>query len=232
MRISELSARSGVPIATVKYYLREGLLEPGKSLNARSSLYNEDHLTRLRLIRGLVHSLGASIAQVREILSIIDDPGPSPVRAMMQATSALPTIGAKPESTAQPDFSRAQAVAKMLGFHCLPDAAPLFQLQAAIDLSESVGIPLDDEKLMVYGQAAHRIAEEDFSRIPEGDAQSTARFAVLGTALLEPVLLALRRLAHHDLALRIEESAGGQTPGAEDESRGGFTSLEIARRAD
>ena len=30
MRISELARRSGLPVATVKYYLREGLLPAGE----------------------------------------------------------------------------------------------------------------------------------------------------------------------------------------------------------
>ena len=34
MRLAELSERSGVPTATIKYYLREGLLPPGRQVNA------------------------------------------------------------------------------------------------------------------------------------------------------------------------------------------------------
>ncbi|WP_346281659.1 MerR family DNA-binding transcriptional regulator, partial [Pseudonocardia sp.] len=30
MRMAELSARTGVPIPTIKFYLREGLLPPGE----------------------------------------------------------------------------------------------------------------------------------------------------------------------------------------------------------
>lgn len=55
MRMSELSTRAGVSVATVKFYLREGLLAPGESINAREASYSERHVERLRLIRGLVH---------------------------------------------------------------------------------------------------------------------------------------------------------------------------------
>ena len=62
MRISELSEASGVPVATLKYYLREGLLPPGESLGATRADYSEDHLRRVRLVRALVDAVGADIA--------------------------------------------------------------------------------------------------------------------------------------------------------------------------
>ena len=33
MLMAELSRRSGVPVATIKYYLREGLLPPGEAIS-------------------------------------------------------------------------------------------------------------------------------------------------------------------------------------------------------
>ena len=38
MKISELSAATDVPVATLKYYLREGLLPPGEALSRTLSL--------------------------------------------------------------------------------------------------------------------------------------------------------------------------------------------------
>ncbi|MFD0479411.1 MerR family transcriptional regulator [Nonomuraea thailandensis] len=54
MRISELSARSGVAIPTIKYYLREGMLHQGEQTAATRAEYDETHLRRLRLIRALL----------------------------------------------------------------------------------------------------------------------------------------------------------------------------------
>ncbi|MYU47619.1 MerR family transcriptional regulator, partial [Streptomyces sp. SID7803] len=51
MRLSELSERSGIATATIKYYLREGLLPPGERLSATQAEYDESHLRRLRLVR-------------------------------------------------------------------------------------------------------------------------------------------------------------------------------------
>lgn len=73
MRLAELSERSGVSIATIKYYLREGLLPPGRRVNATTAEYDEEHLRRLRLVRALIQVGGIPVARAREVLSHVDD---------------------------------------------------------------------------------------------------------------------------------------------------------------
>ena len=51
MKISELSAQSAVSIASIKYYIREGVLAAGEPTAANQADYGEEHLDRLRLIR-------------------------------------------------------------------------------------------------------------------------------------------------------------------------------------
>lgn len=51
MKVSELAAQSGVALATIKYYLREGLLMPGEPTSATGARYGEQHVRRLALIR-------------------------------------------------------------------------------------------------------------------------------------------------------------------------------------
>lgn len=226
MRISELSDRSEVPVATVKYYLREGLLEPGEAVNSRESAYRDSHLARLRLIRGLVHVLGASIAQVRQVLSIIDDPDQTPLEAMGRATSALPAIretgDESPGSALDPQ--PAIDLLNRLGYRFEPDAPAVRQLGAALRLAADVGIDVDDEQIGVYGEAARQLARSDFARIPWAEPDAATAFAVLGTALYEPVLLALRRVAHSELGLDLEacrarsSRAAGKTPQGRDAS--------------
>jgi len=58
MRISQLSQASGVPVATIKYYLREGLLHDGRLTSATQAQYDETHLARLRLVRALLGAGG------------------------------------------------------------------------------------------------------------------------------------------------------------------------------
>ena len=73
MRIAELSRRSGVPVPTIKYYLREGLLPGGTPTGRNQADYDERHLHRLRLVRALVDVGQVSIAGAREVLGAVDD---------------------------------------------------------------------------------------------------------------------------------------------------------------
>lgn len=73
MRLAELSERSGVSTATVKYYLREGLLPPGRRVSATTADYDDGHLRRLRLIRALLQVGGIPVATAREVLRHVDD---------------------------------------------------------------------------------------------------------------------------------------------------------------
>ncbi|MEU5382841.1 MerR family transcriptional regulator [Kitasatospora cineracea] len=73
MRLADLGERSGVPLATVKYYLREGLLPPGRRINATQAEYDESHLRRLRLVRAMIQVGRIPVATVREVLAHVDD---------------------------------------------------------------------------------------------------------------------------------------------------------------
>lgn len=209
MRISELAERSGVPLATVKYYLREGLLPAGRATAATRAEYDEGHVRRLRVIRALIETVGLSVARARDVLRVIDDPGPDVFEAFGRALGALPPIA--PVRDAYP---RARAVLEQLDIDAdTPDAA-VAQLEAALEAAEAAGLPADGERLAVYGAAARQVAGYDIAHLP-ADARAAVEYAVLGTALYEPVLAALRRLAHHDLA-RAAQPSGTNTylPGA------------------
>lgn len=61
--IDDLTAHSGVPVRTIRYYIAEGLL-PGPGGRGRAASYTEDHLLRLRLIRLLVEQR-VPLAEIR-----------------------------------------------------------------------------------------------------------------------------------------------------------------------
>lgn len=79
MTAEELAEQAGVPVRTVRYYIAEGLL-PAPSGRGRGTVYTEEHLLRLRLIRLLVEQrrplaeirqqlAGLSIDEVRALLA-------------------------------------------------------------------------------------------------------------------------------------------------------------------
>lgn len=72
MQLGDLAARSGVPVATIKYYLREGLLPKGDTGDGRRADYGQGHLVRLVCIRTLIGPGGLSIERCRKALAAAD----------------------------------------------------------------------------------------------------------------------------------------------------------------
>src|ERR687889_297602 len=111
VQISELARRAGVPVATVKYYLREGLLPPGERTGATRARYGEEHVERLRLVRALLGPGGLSIARARAVLAAVDSPDTSVHAALGAAHRALPGVG----SEGPADLDRAQDLLRRRG---------------------------------------------------------------------------------------------------------------------
>lgn len=196
MRISELSERTGVPIATVKFYIREGMLPRGEAAGATRAEYGEAHVERLRLISALTQVAGLPLARVRDVLSSIDSPPEDPLEVFGRAIGALP-----PYVEDDGDVSRARATIEALGLTFEPRFAAVAQLEAAIRALEAAGLPWDTPTIARYGDAMQQVAAEEVAPLAGMDRGEAVAYAVLGTALYEPVMLALRRLAHqHRLA--------------------------------
>jgi DNA-binding transcriptional MerR regulator len=199
MRMSELAVASGLPVATIKFYLREGLLHPGVTTSATQATYDDRHLRRLRVIRALTGPVGLSVQQARTILGLIDDPGDDLYHALGSAVSALPP-GVHEASVDDPDpYPRARAALDALGQVYDPGFAAVAQLEAALAAAEDAGMPLSRPRLLEYGRRLRELAEFDLEQMP-AEPHAAVEYTVLGTALYEPVLLALRRLAHQDVA--------------------------------
>jgi Predicted transcriptional regulators len=195
MLISELSARTGVPVPTLKFYLREGLLMPGTALSATRSDYGEEHVRRVGVARALTDVVGLSVHQARTVLALFASPREELFEALGRALGELPAARV-PEAD---DYPRARAALEHLGWRYDPRYAAVRQLERALEAAEAAGMPLNDDRLDAYAPAVRSIAEHDVALVPE-EPERALEYAVLGTALYEPVLVALRRLAHHDIA--------------------------------
>ena len=200
MRISALADAAGLPVATVKFYLREGLLHGGVATSATQANYDESHLRRLRLVRALIGSVGLSVQQARAVLDLVDHPGEDLYSTLGRAVGALPPAAAAPGDAADP-YPRARAALAALGQVYDPDFAAGGQLEGALAAAEAAGMPITPERLARYGRAVRDIADYDLERMPH-EPHAAVEYTVLGTALYEPVILALRRLAHQDAAVR------------------------------
>ena len=101
MLVSELAERADVPLATVKYYLREGLLPAGETTGPRRAEYGDLHLRRLRVLRLLREVGGVPVTSLRQVADALDDETRSVHDVMTLIADVIttgPTIAVDPAS--------------------------------------------------------------------------------------------------------------------------------------
>src|SRR5690349_14507369 len=152
MRMSELSRTTGIPVATIKYYLREGLLPAGRSVAATQAEYDDSHVQRLRLVRALLVVGGLSVAATRSVLETLEAAPADTGAAVSAAHDALPPAAAPLAEGERPQ--RALAAVAALGWDVDEDSTGMRQLDAALAAVVDVGMPLAPDRLRVYGKAA------------------------------------------------------------------------------
>src|SRR5690625_3681414 len=205
MRISELSRRSGVPVATIKYYLRENLLPKGEAVSASQSDYTGAHLDRLRLVRSLVEVADIPLARIRAVLDALDNPE---VDLHTLLGTALYALADAPKAPADdPEWERAaeqtSGLLAELDWQVTSLAPARAQLTRALAAMDGLGHPVSQEMLHRYADAAHRVAESDVSFIdPAAPRQDALVCVVTLSAFMEQALTALRRLAQEDESTR------------------------------
>ncbi|MFF0967552.1 MerR family transcriptional regulator [Streptomyces sp. NPDC003703] len=217
MRISELSRRSGVPNATIKYYLREGLLPPGRATAATQAEYDATHLRRLRLVRALIGVRGLSVAAARQVLDTVSEHQSDVHEVLGLAVGIDPSGSGAPgggaeEGPAAEDCHEAAALLDALGW-CVSAYNPAWRvIDQTLSTLRSLGMEYDWRHLLPYAELAARSARLDLDELQEfEDPLEKAERAVLLTFLLEPALMALRRLAQEaESELRHGEGAAAE----------------------
>jgi DNA-binding transcriptional MerR regulator len=201
VKISELSSRSGVPVATVKYYLREGLLAAGEKSSQNQASYDASHLSRLRLIRAFIEVGGLSVASARAVLAVMDDESiPFGVAAGV-ASYALPsgpTAVDVPEGEHAGRGDRDLAALMDERGWMVERRNPGWALAARV-IDDYAALGREDllETLPVYADAAMLIADADMQTVVQaGDRQAMTETVVVGTVLGDSLLAGLRRMAH------------------------------------
>jgi DNA-binding transcriptional MerR regulator len=211
MKMAQLSKRSGTSVATIKYYIREGLLPAGHRTATNQARYDQEHLARVTLIRALRDIASLPVATIKQVFDAIAQPlagddRPDPLTLAFAALSEPLAVPAGEEHDYQRAADRIDAVVAELGWQVGADVAAradLIRAVVAIDRHFPGGISHD--ALLHYAQAAQHLAEREIPGTwdPDGAPTDALRYAVLGTVLFEPVILALRRLAHVDRHRRL-----------------------------
>ena len=206
MRISELSSRTGVTVATIKYYLREGLLPEGVRSSPTQATYDESHVERLRVIRALIES-GVSVAESRKVLSALENP-PASAHDLLGAAHAAVV----PPVEGDLDVAEAEGLAERIGWQRgMCDEHVLAGVARALEGLDGAGFTVPHDVMDVYLDSVQRIARAEIAGVPTDSSDAAVRYVVLGSVLIEPLLLSLRRVAEQ---IASAERFGGSEVGA------------------
>ncbi|MER5744735.1 MerR family transcriptional regulator [Streptomyces sp. NPDC059913] len=209
MRLSELSERSGVSTATIKYYLREGLVHPGLRITATQAEYDESHLRRLRLVRALIQVGRLPVATAREVLSHVDDDSLGRTIRLGAALWALPN-GPDADEEAPETVAARKAVEQLLeglGWATSQEIGTLSPAYRALVSSVAtlirLGYPCDVDYLTEHARLMHQVAVQDLDMMETYPTEAEqVEAAVASIVLYEPLLMALRRMAQEEESAR------------------------------
>lgn len=191
MRIAELSRAAGVPVPTIKFYLREGVLPAGERTGRNQASYDETHVRRLRLIRAMVDLGGLSLAAVRDIVAAVDSPDEDKDHLMGQVSKSL--IHA-PEDVDEAAVGAALEILEKLGWEHACEHPSVRTLAAVIAAARDLGHDIT-ANLLVYGRSCEGIASADLDYVEGKDVDQMLESVVVGTLLGDSAIMALRRLA-------------------------------------
>lgn len=205
MRIAELSGRSGVPVATIKYYLREHLLPAGERTGPNQASYGEDHVRRLRLIRAMLEVGRLSVATVKSILEGMDEPGAAADHAIGVVSASLDRDDPTPHDEI---WRRCRgellAILTERGWRINEENPALAAAATAMATAVRLDARALNDQVAFYARISEEIAERDIAWLIANSPtpEDMPERVVLGTVIGDRVLQALRRLAHANESYR------------------------------
>lgn len=202
MRISELSATTGVPVPTVKYYLREGMLQPGELSSANQASYDEAHMARVRLIRALIEVGNLPIATAKTVLAAIDTPDLPITWVFGVAQHAISDASLYAPIAGDTDGTRKTSAAiERLGWHVSDDNPGRYGAARVLDTYDRVGHPELAEIWEGYAQGSELIARADLEAVGhQARVEAMSETVVVGTVLGDALLSSLRRMAQEHVS--------------------------------
>lgn len=208
MRVAELSRTSEVPVPTIKYYLRAGLLPPGERTAPNQADYDDAHVHRLRLIRALIEVGGLSVASTREVLAAIDSHGVNLHEALGTAFAAtLP--GARADEAEHSRAARETAEELIARHGWLVDRASKNYESLVSALSVLYRLSRGDTTVIVdaYARHADQLGTTEVNWIADReDVDSTVEAAVVGTFIGGAVFNAMRVIVHEHVSRQTFDS--------------------------
>ena len=206
MLVSELAERADVPLATVKYYLREGLLPAGENTGPRRAEYGDAHLRRLRVLRLLREVGGVPVTSLRQVAEALDDEM-LPVHDVMTLVADVITAGPTIDADAGVAGDRRRVLAGMGWDGVRPESMDRLRLAALISLLNGPGpLGADVEVLSFYAGVADHLARAEVALVDHDTERSQLlEQMVTGSVLYGQVFELLRQLGHEHHHARTTE---------------------------
>lgn len=201
--MSELSDRTGVPVPTIKYYLREGLLPDGDRRTPRLTDYGEQHVRRLELLRILREVGDVPVEGLRRLVAATETRGTVHDLFAVAADALAPT---PPPGGPGPGRAQAREVADAIieqaGWDRVrDDSVDRDNLAATLELVGRFDThPRDPAEIAPYVAMADQLARHEIANLDDRkDRIGLLEEMVVGQVVFATVLTTLRRLAeeHH-----------------------------------
>ncbi|CAM3721291.1 MerR family transcriptional regulator [Deinococcus frigens] len=199
MKMSELSKTTGVSTASIKYYLREGMLPAGRATGPRDADYTESHVERLEIIRNLQDTAQLPIATIKRLLGAVDDQAvPIPQLVAMAHSSILTTR----KVTAQERELAAQLLTAL--DWTVPERSPVFgQLAHLLGILHQGQAPTDPDGLAPWLAAAGQVTQTELGLVrTQGSRALLVHDVVIGTYLSNQLLVTLHMAAQVNQAMK------------------------------
>jgi DNA-binding transcriptional MerR regulator len=190
LKISELSERSGVPVATIHHYLREGLLPEPVKTSRNMAYYGPEFVERIRLIKQLQEERFMPLRLIRELFERSDSE-PERLRAMVEVEDRILAGALEGERTRTP----------------VSEVRERFEMpKDALDRMEEIGVLSPNSR--GYSPSDVRIIEA-ISRFRAGGYDTEIGFTVYDTLRYKS---ALEALVAEEIDVVMQRLAGKMAP--------------------
>lgn len=202
MRISELSEQTGVPVPTIKYYLREGLLPEGDKRTPRLTEYDDRHVRRLELLRILRDVGDVPVDGLKRLVAATESRGTTVHELFAVAADALAPTPPPPGPARAATREIADGIIEQAGWHHVrADSVDRDNLAATLELISAFDThPRDPGEIAPYVVTADQIARYELGHLDDAkDRIGLLEEMIVGQVVFATVLATLRRLAeeHH-----------------------------------
>jgi DNA-binding transcriptional MerR regulator len=209
MLVSELAERADVPLATVKYYLREHLLPAGETTGPRRAEYGESHLRRLRVLRLLREVGGVPVTSLRQVVEALDDDD-LPVHDVMTLVADVMSAGPEPAVQDPASLAVVDEVLERAGWDRVRgESMDRQRLASLVSLLNGPG-PLGAgvEVLTFYAGIADELSRAEIALVDRtAERSQLLEQMVTGSVVYGQVFELLRRLGHEHHHARATETA-------------------------